>query len=79
MIYNNEYNSKYELSFTIIKPIININKRYEEHINKYVEYINSKIYNAYDKLTFYLFIKYSNINYIYGNYNELLNKLKIIE
>jgi len=79
MIYNNEYNSKYELSFTIIKPIININKRYEEHINKYVEYINSKIYNVYDKLTFYLFIKYSDINYIYGNYNSLLNILKIIE
>jgi hypothetical protein len=79
MIYNNEYNSKYELSFTFIKPIININKRYEEYINKYVEYINSKIYNSYDKLTFYLFIKYSDINYIYENYNELLNILKIIE
>jgi len=79
MIYNNVYNSNYELSFIAIKPIININKRYEEYINKYVEYINSKKYNAYDKLTFYLFIKYSDINYIYGNYNQLLNILKIIE
>ena len=79
MIYNNVYNSNYELSFIAIKPIININKRYEEYINKYVEYINSKKYNAYHKLTFYLFIKYSDINYIYGNYNQLLNILKIIE
>lgn len=79
MIYNNVYNSNYELSFIIIKPIININKRYEEYINKYIEYINSKKYNAYDKLTFYLFIKYSDINYIYENYNQLLNILKIIE
>ena len=77
MIYNEEYNSKYELSFIKIKPIININKRYEESINKYTEYINSKKYNDDDKLTFYLFIKYSEINYIDGNNKELLNILKI--
>jgi hypothetical protein len=53
MIYNNEYN---------IKPIININKKYEEYINKYTEYIISKIDNAYVKLIFYLFIKHSDIN-----------------
>jgi len=77
MIYNEEYNSKYELSFINIKPIININKRYQESINKYIEYINSKKYNDDDKLTFYLFIKYSEINYIDGNNKELLDILKI--
>ena len=79
MIYNNEYNSKYELSLINIKPIININKKYEENINKYIEYINSKKHNAHDKLTFYLFIKYSDINYIDVNNKELLNILKNIE
>ena len=77
MIYNEEYNSKYKLSLINIKPIININKRYEESINKYMEYINSKKYNADDKLTFYLFVKYSEINYMDRNNKELLNILKI--
>ena len=75
---NDEYNSNYKLSFIKIKPKININNRYKNNIKKYVDYISSNKNNYYDELNFNSIIKYSEINYIDGNYSELLSILKII-
>ena len=77
-INNDEYNSNYKLSFIKIKPKININNRYKNNIKKYVDYISSNKNNYYDELNFNSIIKYSEINYIDGNYSELLSILKII-
>lgn len=78
MIYNDEYNSKYSIYFTENKTIININKRYEEDIQKYMNYMIKKINDfKYINLNFYLIIKTSIINYHDGKKKDLLDILTI--
>jgi hypothetical protein len=61
MIYNDIYNNKYIQCFIEKKAILNINKRYEEHIEKYINDDNN-----YKNINFFLLIKKFIINYHYG-------------
>ena len=70
MIYNDIYNNKYIQCFIEKKTILNINKRYEEHIEKY---INDN--NNYKNINFYLLIKKSIINYHNSEKKDLLDIL----
>ena len=74
MIYNNEYNSKYSPCFIENKAIMNLNKRYEEDIQKYMNYIkNKKDIHNYININLYLLIQYSVINYHNGEKKDLIN------
>lgn len=74
MVYNNEYNLKYSPCFIENKSIMNINKRYEEDIQKYMNYIkNKKDIHNYININLYLLIEYSVINYHNGEKKDLIN------
>jgi hypothetical protein len=70
MIYNDIYNNKYIQCFIEKKATLNINKRYEEHIEKYINDDNN-----YKNINFFLLIKKSIINYHYGEKKDLFNIL----